>query len=259
MLLKSISNFKWTNGVSPRCCRVHWAHKAWSKSRFVLHQHHRVKVLAVRTAGTNRRRRRSRKSSETGSAKIHRRRRDVWVVRLQIGRAPRSDVRQERAGLISKSERKFWRSIAGRKYVTVQTGFARKVVSVGVVRRQVAGIKILWMESEIFSELVGQDLQRLNRVVALVIEQVVVDVASLFVIEGVDQVEVRFERMLLLLLGRSQRFSIRPEWQEWRCLWCRCGWGSWSGFETQEIRGRPDLPIKIFARSQIPEEKTGLK
>ncbi len=71
------------------------------------------------------------------------------------------------------------------------------------------------MESEIFGELVGQDLQRLDGVVALMIKQVVVIYAPLFVvIEGVDQVEVRFKRMLLLFLRRRQRFTGGPERQE---------------------------------------------
>ena len=94
------------------------------------------------------------------------------------------------------------------------------MVSVGVVRREVAGIEILGMEAEIFGELVGQDLQRLHHVASL--EQpiaavvvaaaaaavVVVAVAAAVVVVQTG-VETVFER-------RVEGVDSRPEVQEGR-------------------------------------------
>ena len=86
------------------------------------------------------------------------------------------------------------------------------MVSVGVVRREVAGIEILGMEAEIFGELVGQDLQRLHHVASLEqpIAAVVVAAAAAVVVVVVQTgVETVFER-------RVEGVDSRPEVQEGR-------------------------------------------
>lgn len=84
------------------------------------------------------------------------------------------------------------------------------MVSVGVVRREVAGIEILGMEAEIFGELVGQDLQRLHHVASLEqpIAAVVVAAAAAVVVVQTG-VETVFER-------RVEGVDSRPEVQEGR-------------------------------------------
>ena len=94
------------------------------------------------------------------------------------------------------------------------------MVSVGVVRREVAGIEILGMEAEIFGELVGQDLQRLHHVasleqpiaavvVAAAATDVVVVAAAAAVVVVQTGVETVFER-------RVEGVDSRPEVQEGR-------------------------------------------
>ena len=94
------------------------------------------------------------------------------------------------------------------------------MVSVGVVRREVAGIEILGMEAEIFGELVGQDLQRLHHVasleqpiaavvVAAAAADVVVVAAAAAVVVVQTGVETVFER-------RVEGVDSRPEVQEGR-------------------------------------------
>ena len=95
------------------------------------------------------------------------------------------------------------------------------MVSVGVVRREVAGIEILGMEAEIFGELVGQDLQRLHHVASLeqpiaavvvaaaAADVVVVVAAAAAVVVVQTGVETVFER-------RVEGVDSRPEVQEGR-------------------------------------------
>ena len=93
------------------------------------------------------------------------------------------------------------------------------MVSVGVVRREVAGIEILGMEAEIFGELVGQDLQRLHHVASLeqpiaavvvaAAADVVVVAAAAAVVVVQTGVETVFER-------RVEGVDSRPEVQEGR-------------------------------------------
>ena len=93
------------------------------------------------------------------------------------------------------------------------------MVSVGVVRREVAGIEILGMEAEIFGELVGQDLQRLNHVASLeqpiaavVVAAAAADVvvaAAAAVVVVQTGVETVFER-------RVEGVDSRPEVREGR-------------------------------------------
>ena len=94
------------------------------------------------------------------------------------------------------------------------------MVSVGVVRREVAGIEILGMEAEIFGELVGQDLQRLHHVasleqpiaavvVAAAAADVVVVAAAAAVVVVQTGVETVFER-------RVEGVDSRPEVREGR-------------------------------------------